>query len=58
MISYQDLSKKINNGILIRLGYRDNMQDAKWLVENKDKIALKIAEIIIKNYNKQNKIIK
>lgn len=44
--------KKINNGILIRLGYRDNMQDAKWLVENKDKIALKIAEIIIKNYNK------
>ena len=44
--------KKTNNGILIRLGYRDNMQDAKWLVENKDKIALKIAEIIIKNYNK------
>lgn len=44
--------KKTYNGILIRLGYRDNMQDAKWLVENKDKIALKIAEIIIKNYNK------
>lgn len=38
-----------SNGILIRLGYRDNIEDAKWIVSNKDKIGENIANIIINN---------
>lgn len=38
-------------GILIEVAHHDYNDDAKWIMENKDKIARNIAETILKYYN-------
>lgn len=38
-------------GILIEVAHHDYNDDAKWIMENKDKIACNIAETILKYYN-------
>lgn len=43
---------KVNNGILIKIGYHDNMTDATWIANNINKIGDNLADAIITYYGK------
>ncbi len=43
----------VNNGILIEVGFHDNWQDAKWIVNNIEKIGQSIAQGVINSYKEE-----
>jgi len=47
--------KYVNNGILIEVAFHDNRQDAKWIVDNIEKIGNNIANSIISYYKEVSK---
>lgn len=46
---------RVNFGINLEIAYHDNMGDAKWIVQNREKIAENIASSLISYYQLDKK---
>ncbi|MDD2489815.1 MAG: hypothetical protein PHY26_00970 [Bacilli bacterium] len=47
-------SKRLSFGIILEIAYRDNVDGAKWIVQNKVAIGKNIADTLIDYFNKND----